>query len=251
MNQTIADYRNHPAYSYSTLKAYLKSPLHGYTQVPPQETASMRFGSAVDLIVKGDKSFVINPHPDGRTKLAKEWKSEHEGKLVLTREEADKAEACASAVLASEAVKSLCLNIYESDKPLFGELDEIQVRGLPDWIFANTIIDLKTTTGSVEPRSFARVVDNFHYDMQAAMYRHLAEQNGEDSPTFYWIVVENEKPFDVAVYRATDEIFWVGRTKLKAAIHNLKLAQSGFLHGAVLMPQALQMPSWYGGILGD
>lgn len=243
---SIAEYRRHPAFSYSSLKAYLKSPLHGISQEPPAESASLRFGSAVDMILKGDKSFVVNPFEDGRTKAAKEWKAENQGKLVLTQSELEKATLCAAAVNSHPAVQDLCLPMMSTDVPMFGEFEGLPIRGLPDYIFGGSILDLKTTSGAVDAQSFARAVDNFHYDLQAFMYSELARQAGEESPTFGWIVVENEKPFDVAVYRATPEILSVGKRKLQIAIKNVKLVQQGKIHGVSQESQELIMPHWYG-----
>lgn len=243
---SIAEYRRHPAFSYSSLKAYLKSPLHGISQEPPAESASLRFGSAVDMILKGDTSFVVNPFEDGRTKAAKEWKAENQGKLVLTQSELEKATLCAAAVNSHPAVQDLCLPMMSTDVPMFGEFEGLPIRGLPDYIFGGSILDLKTTSGAVDAQSFARAVDNFHYDLQAFMYSELARQAGEESPTFGWIVVENEKPFDVAVYRATPEILSVGKRKLQIAIKNVKLVQQGKIHGVSQESQELIMPHWYG-----
>lgn len=246
MNIRVAEYRKHPSLSYSTLKAFLKSPLHGISQEPPKETPAMRFGSAVDCLLKNDHSYVVNPHEDGRTKAAKDFKTQHAGKLILTPQELEKAQGCVEAIRKSKAVQELNLGFLEPDYPLHGEYDGVKLKGLPDYFFASQLIDLKTTSGPVDPTSFARTVDNWHYDLQAALYCELARQNGETLPTFTWIVVESDPPFDVAVYHATDEIFWVGMTKLKLAIGNVKRAQNHEIVGVCEGAQVLTMPTWYG-----
>jgi hypothetical protein len=243
----ITEYRAHPALSYSKLKSYLKSALHGLTQEQFVESAAMRFGSAVDLALKGQlDDVIVNPHEDGRTKAAKEFKQLNEGKLVLTQSEMDRVLSCVSAVKVHPAVQSLNLHMLESDKPLFGMYQGFQIKGLPDWSFGGTVIDLKTTSGLVDSQNFARTVDNFHYDLQAAVYCELAKQAGDCNPSFFWIVVESDRPHDVAVYKATERILEVGYAKLNHALHNYRKAAIGEFLGTQQFVAALEMPAWYG-----
>lgn len=243
----ITDYRAHPALSYSRLKAYLKSALHGLTQEPPAESLALRFGSAVDLALKGQlDEIIVNPHTDGRTKAAKEFKELNAGKLVMTQSEFDRVLACTSALYAHPAVKKLPLKQLMPDVPLFGEFDGIALKGLPDWAFGYLLVDLKTTSGSVVPTEFARAVDNFHYDLQAAIYCELAKQAGESNPEFYWIVVESDTPHDVGVYKASQRILEVGYAKLRYALANVKKAHSGAFTGSQEHLIELEMPAWYG-----
>lgn len=243
----ITEYRQHQALSYSKLKAYLKSPLHGLTQQQPTESAAMRFGSAVDLALKGElQDVIVNPFEDGRTKAAKDFKAENAGKLILTQAEMDKVLHCVASVKSHPAVKALNLEMLDSDKPMFGEIEGIAMKGLPDWSFGETLIDLKTTSGMVSASEFSKTVDNFHYDLQAAVYCELAKQAGESNPSFFWIVVESDHPFDVAVYKATERIMTVGQAKLRLALSNVRKAQEGAFLGTAEFMQELDMPPWYG-----
>ncbi|MFZ9891070.1 MAG: PD-(D/E)XK nuclease-like domain-containing protein [Ilumatobacteraceae bacterium] len=243
----VEQYRAVKGYSYSTLKAYIKSPLHGATQEYPPQTPAMRFGIAVDLILKGQRDdVIINPFDDGRTKAAKEFKEEHKRRCVLSGEEMKRAEALVAAVLNNSNVKKMCLDMATPDEPLFGRYDDVPIKGLPDWKLDNILIDLKTTGGGVDAPSFAKAVESFHYDLQAAMYSLIAEQMGAVAPEFFWIVVESDTPFDVAVYKATPEIIEVGRRKFARAIKHLKMAQQGDLFGQVSEIKLLSMPPWYG-----
>jgi hypothetical protein len=245
MNTT--EYRQHQALSYSKLKAYLKSPLHGLTQQPLTESAAMRFGSAVDLALKGElQDVIVNPFEDGRTKAAKDFKVENAGKLIMTQAEMDKVLHCVASVKSHPAVKALNLEMLDSDKPMFGEIEGIAMKGLPDWSFGGTLIDLKTTSYEVSASEFAKAVNHFHYDLQAAVYCELAKQAGESNPSFFWIVVESDHPFDVAVYKATERIMAVGQAKLKLALSNVRKAQIGEFLGTSEFVQELDMPPWYG-----
>lgn len=241
----VTEYRAHPALSYSKLKAYLRSALHGINQEPPSESAAMRFGSAVDLAMKGQiGEVIINPFEDGRTKGAKEFKLEHAGKLVLTQSEMEKALACVVALKNHPAVRALGLDKLTPDLPLFGSIDGVPLKGLPDWALGRTLVDLKTTSAPLD--DFARTVDNFHYDLQAAIYCELAKQAGHENPFFYWIAVESERPFDIRVLRAPECVFRVGRAKLLRALHNVKIAQTGGFLGTSDAILELDMPAWYG-----
>jgi hypothetical protein len=243
----ITEYRSHPAYSYSKLKAYLKSPLHGLSQQPPSESLHLRFGSAVDLALKGQlNEVIVNPYEDGRTKAAKDFKQENAGKLVLTQSEMDKVLNCVASVKAHPAVKSLNLEMLDSDKPMFGEIEGIPMKGLPDWSFGEMLVDLKTTSGMVSASEFSKTLDNFHYDLQAAVYCELARQQGENNPSFFWVVVESDNPFDCAVYKASERIMAVGQAKLRHALKNVRKAQAGAFLGTSEFLQELEMPQWYG-----
>ena len=240
------DYKVIQSYSYSKLKAFLKSPLHGLTQKPFAETAAMRFGTATELIFKGQlEKIVVNPHEDGRTKAAKDFKLENAKRLVLTQSEMDRALNCVSCLHAHPAVKSLHLQFFNPDFPLQGTLAGLPLKGLSDWYFDGAIVDLKTTQ-SIDPGDFARTVDNFHYDLQAAVYCELARQNGVENPSFYWITVESEYPHDVAVYKACERVIEVGNAKLRRALHNVKLANDGAFLGISDAITTLAMPPWYG-----
>lgn len=241
----ISEYRSHPALSYSTLKAYLRSPLHGLTQEPPTETAAMRFGTAVDLGMKGQlDQIIVNPFEDGRSKGAKEFKLEHAGKLILTQSEMDRALNCIAALKVHPVVQQLSLSMLEADKPLFGSIDGVNIKGLPDWAFGPMLIDLKTTSSPID--EFHRTVDAFHYDLQAAIYAKLTEQAGHGKPTFYWIVAESEKPFDICVYQASERIFEVGEAKLMRALRNVKACNESRHLGISDVITTLTMPAYYG-----
>lgn len=243
----ITEYRQHPALSYSKLKAYLKSALHGLTQEPVTESAAMRFGSAVDLALKGQlENVIVNPHEDGRTKAAKEFKQANEGKLVLTQNEMDRVLSCVAAVKSHPAVQALSLEMLAPDVVMFGEFEGMALKGLPDWSFGGTLVDLKTTSGLVGASDFAKTVDNFHYDLQAAVYCELAKQAGDTNPSFFWIVVESDHPHDVAVYKATERIIEVGYAKLRHALKNVRKAQIGEFLGTQQFVTELEMPAWYG-----
>lgn len=207
----------------------------------------MRFGSAVDLALKGQLDDVIlNPHEDGRTKAAKEFKQANEGKLVLTQNEYERVLSCVASVKSHPAVQALSLGMLTPDAPLFGEYEGIALKGLPDWGFGGTLVDLKTTSSLVSASDFAKTVDNFHYDLQAAVYCELAKQAGDVNPSFFWIAVESEQPHDVAVYKATERILEIGYAKLHKALNNLKKAQRGEFLGTQQFVTDLEMPAWYG-----
>lgn len=249
---SISEYRSHPAMSYSKLKAYCKSPLHGLMQRQPVESAAMRFGSAVDLACKGQFSEVVmNPFEDGRTKAAKDFKAENQGRIVLSAAEYEAVSLCYSAIQNHPAVKQMALGFGDPDKPLFGEINKVPVKGLPDWIVGNMVIDLKTTGNGIGPEQFARSVDSFGWDVQAAMYLELARQNGIENPEFYWVAVESDNPFDVAVYQATEVIKQFGMKKLEKAIKNYLEALHGNVNGISQNCTPLQMPAWYARQLGD
>lgn len=248
MKMTVQEYRDHAAISYSRLKHYLKSPLHGLMQQPPSsESAAIRFGSAFDAACKGQfDQIVVNPFEDGRTKEAKQFKAENKGRLLISQSEMERINHAFSQFTNHAAVKSLRLEFFEDDPKLFGEIEGIPVKGMPDWKLGGQIVDLKTTGNGINPEQFARTVDAYGWDIQAAMYMELAKQNGDANAEFYWLAVESDIPNDCVVYRCSDLIKNVGAAKLKVCLQNYKKALAGDESGICTTISELSMPSWYG-----
>ena len=90
-----------------------------------------------------------------------------------------------------------------------------------DWLRVDrtTIDDLKTTTRSASPDSYARQLFGIGGDIQAAFYiRGVQELYGE-TPEFRWCVVETSPPYALSVISPGPDILTVGRKKVEYAIN--------------------------------
>ena len=84
----------------------------------------------------------------------------------------------------------------------------------PDFITANgrVVCDLKSTT-DVSPSGFGRSIVKYRYLIQAAWYLDVLKLHyGDDAPTvFSFIAIQKTRPYDVAVYYATEDQIAIGR----------------------------------------
>jgi hypothetical protein len=62
------------------------------------------------------------------------------------------------------------------------------------------------------------VCNEFGYEVQAAYYVDVAQAIDGKKRDFYWVAVEKDAPFAVAVYKASDAMMEYGRTQYKKAI---------------------------------
>lgn len=140
------------------------------------------------------------------------------GKILLTREDAERVQAMAMAVRQHPAAGFLLGQggVREQSYLWTDSATGLECKCRPDFHTADRriIADVKTTEDA-SPRGFAKSVANFRYHVQAAFYGDAlgAEQ-------FLFIAVEKRKPFLVAVYAASAAMVEQGRAEAAA---NLRL----------------------------
>jgi hypothetical protein len=74
---------------------------------------------------------------------------------------------------------------------LFGVHKEtgLAIKGRADWLGKTHIVDIKTTADASN-RGLSNSINSFRYHVQAAMYLTLAQQNGLDVESFYFVAIE-------------------------------------------------------------
>lgn len=111
-------------------------------------------------------------------------------------------------------------SIFFAD-PVYG----LQLRVRPDWHippcknFPNgLIIDVKTSRDA-RPFKFSRDSGDYGYDLSAAMYREGFQQyyDTEDKPPFIFMVAENDAPYNVKQYNASELFLSVGDARYNKA----------------------------------
>jgi exodeoxyribonuclease VIII len=110
----------------------------------------------------------------------------------------------------------------------------------PDWYYATTVVDLKTTTDA-SPRGFAKSVAAFRYHVQASHY--LSGLHG--AKRFAFIAVEKSYPHLVAVYELDAEALQLGnelRQRDMRVITDCRATSEwpGYSDGV----QTLSLPKW-------
>ena len=253
------DYHRGPGVSSSVLKDMLRSPLHCWSRhvdparVPTSPTPAMILGSAVHTATLEPglwaDEYAVAPRCDRRTKAGKEtwqaFQAEAAGRIVLSAEQGELAIQVANSTLSHPAASSLLeTGVAEQsifyDHPL-GEL--VKVR--PDWWASQQwLCDLKTTSDA-SPKGFARQVAQLNYHLQAAFYVDVVEAVTGECLPWYWIAVETQAPYAVAVYRASPELLEIGRQSyLQALALYTACRQTGSWPGYSLEPQVLELPGW-------
>jgi hypothetical protein len=228
------DYHHLKAVSPSQIKVLARSPLHYFDKFLAEDrekkppTDAMLKGTALHTAILEpelwDATIAVPPHSfDRRTKVGKELAAEFErnsvGKIVLSPEDADEVRRMADAVRKHPAARFL-LELpgrreasYTWTDPATG----LECKTRPDWHSDDRriVLDVKTAADASRPE-FSRSISNYDYHVQAAW--NLDAQGGE---MFLSLVVENARPYAVAVYPASDALLEAGRRRIRSAMEVL------------------------------
>ena len=215
---TTAEYRQHSACNFSSLKALLTSPAHYQAAInhKMEETAAMLLGTLTHAVALEDKEIdaVCTVKPEGlnlATKEGKEWKakaSEH-GLPIISTDDAIHIVNMAQSIRQNPHAAQILAQSPERETPLFSHIQGVPCKCLIDAHgtdgVAWWIADLKTTDDA-SPEAFARKVANYHYDLQAELYSAILSRHHqiESRPYWLWIAVEKTAPYTCAVYNANE-----------------------------------------------
>ena len=227
----FADYLAWEATSVHDLLKLRRSPQHYLYEKtsPPEPTPAMRFGTAAHSWILtpsvAPSEILVAPKVDRRTKAGKEawamFEADSHGRTIVSEEEAHTLAKMAGAVSASPAAQ-VALDAAERREVSCAWADPagsgLMMRGRPDALGDNLIVDLKTAQDA-SPDAFARTAANFGYHAQAAYYLDGLRRLGycDEQAVFLFVVVEKTAPFGVAVYALDDEAIEAGRTQYTEA----------------------------------
>jgi hypothetical protein len=230
---TTAEYRAADAVNFSTLKHILTSPAHYRAELEAErkETPALLLGTLVHAVILertplADICAIKPPEMSLATKEGKAWKAEQAGKPIISDADADHIVGMARSVAANPHAVAMLQGCPQREQPMFASVRGVESKALIDafgtdgeeWV----ICDLKTTDDA-SPDAFARKVEGYHYDMQAAFYSEILSLNYqiECQPHFYWLTVEKAPPYTCAVHSAVD---WMeaGHEKVRRALSRLK-----------------------------
>ena len=114
----------------------------------------------------------------------------------------------------------------------------------PDYRTDSYIVDLKTCYDA-RPEQFCKSALAYQYQVQAALYVDVAEAIDGKKRDFYWVAVEKDAPYAVAVYKASDEMLEHGRQQYRKAIDLYKECAALDLWPAYSQQvQTLELPGW-------
>lgn len=267
------DYHHLKAVSPSQIKVLKRSPLHYFDQFladdrekkPP--TASMLKGTALHTAILEpdlwDETVIILPSdapnkptkkqleakkPSAETQAEITWWEEFNdsinGRIVISLDDADDVRRMADAVRKHPAAAFL-LELPGRREASYTWTDEatgLECKTRPDWhsLDGRIVLDVKTTEDASRV-AFAKTIANLDYHVQAAW--NLDAQGGE---LFLSLVVENSRPYGVAVYPASEAMLEAGRRRISAAMERLaECWRTGQWPGyGDAIQEPIELPGW-------
>ena len=216
--------------SSTDIRRLLRSPAH-YKNPQIIDSPALAFGSLAHafVLLPADAEARYRPRSDvdGRTKEGKqvrEWEAAltaSQGVKFVSRADYDAAVNIASAVRAHLGATELLSNGFAEVAGILSDYQGVNVRIKPDFRTSTAIVDLKTTQDG-RSDAFTRSILNYGYDVQAALYVDVAAAIDGMKRDFYWVAVEKDSPYAVAVYKASDEMLQRGREQYTRAIEVYK-----------------------------
>lgn len=222
--------------NFSAARHILRSPAHmkAYMEEPEDELRYAVGKLAHAMILEGKDLrdlYLIQPKDIKlNTKAGKEWlaiqrRYNGEDKPILREEDANRIPRMAHSVAQHELASRVLRMCPKREVVVMGTYRGVTLKGIFDAIGADakgrgTICDFKTTQDA-RMVSFSKRVMDLDYDLQAAWYQHMFEED----TGFVWIVIENSAPYAVNVFTPTHEMLQSGLQKLEAVITRYKICQ--------------------------
>lgn len=232
---TEAEYRAAPGANKSFLDDIAISPaLARWRRMNPEPpTEAMAIGSAFHCLVlepdRFEERYVASPFEDYTSKAAREWRADvreqgvtplraHSDDPVRSPSEWDRVHRMRDAVMTHPYASALLLDEGPTETPVFWIDPETNrlCKGLLDkWCAGHHLIaDLKKVPVEKGGMSaWARKVHEYRYHVQAAFYLDGMRLNLMHPRAFVFVVVEEEPPYQVALYTLPDEWLAQGRTQ--------------------------------------
>lgn len=254
-NMSGDDYHAHDSISKSGLDRVSRSIDH--YQTPREQSAEMSTGALVHwVLLGGDEAtpFVVRPDDDRgnfRKTAGKQWRAEQQaaGRTILTKDEKAEIERICDAVQAHPLAWRMLTGGHIERSHFWHDREfDIAARCRPDVYHddSSIMVDLKTCRDA-SPKTFARSVHTYRYDVQWAFYdRGLASTGAGNADTFAIVAVETSPPYGVAVYEMDSAWLALGLDRMLPDLERYAEWKHGRAQftGYDPAPQLLEMPSW-------
>lgn len=225
------------ALSSSTLKQILKDPAKFYNEwvlgnkEEEEENPNFTEGTFTHALILEPETisnFLIYP---GLRKAGSAWeafKKANSGRTILSAAQSTRCEAYYKAYAAVEAKLNLLKGGFPEHTMLSSILD-VKVKARADYINIDEgfIVDVKTTSYGSDKETFATVIDQYGYDLSAALYCQIANNVYNKLFDFYFIVI-SKTDLTCDVYKASANTLSNGAAKMtKALVLYKKCRESG------------------------
>ena len=224
----------------------LKSPRHYNYCKDRAASPTMVKGAAIHCAVFESKRFAreyVTFGGDKRTKEYKEFKTAHEGKVILDTDDYTDVVSIAESVREHAAAGPL-IEGGQSEISAFWPDNGIRCKGRLDLLKGACIVELKSTT-SVAPDDFTRTSFNMSYHIKYRWYqRGVLAITGRLQPVFV-IAVEQAAPYDVVVYRVPEYALEYADEKINAALDMYRECEQNLTWPGISAEiQMLDLPAW-------
>jgi len=228
--------------SSSNLKMLLKHPDQFYQEwvmgqkVEQEERAVFTEGSFVHtLILEPEKvaEYVVFPGLRKSGKVWEEFKAANPGKTILSAPQVNRCEALYQSYKNTKVALELVQNGLAEHTMLSSILD-VPVKARADYIVPGKyIVDVKTTSAPTDIEMFKLTIEQYQYDLSAALYCQIAFDNFNTLHDFYFVVLSKEDG-GCAVYKASSNTLSMGAAKVTQSIVKYKkgLATGNWLEQA-------------------
>ncbi len=250
--------------SYSSLKAFIKSPQHfvHYKVEKSTPTPAMLLGSILDCSIltpdKYEGKYKVMPEFPAKTKTQPltiavqkiNWMQTHKGVTPITLAQEYSVKKMKESLLDNETTApyfeqkgKIQHEIFWSDKDT-----KLEFRGFIDKLHDDYIFDLKKVADG-SSQAFMRDAIKYNYPLQAAMYQLGMKRLFGEKP-FIYICVESTAPYAVSVFRASKEYLEYGYNEYKKACGRFKFCKDNDLwdqsyeFNSALGYHNLDLPAW-------
>lgn len=161
-------------------------------------------------------------------KIYDQFLEENEGRSILLKEEENVGNK-AIEVLNKHKIAST-LNIGgTAEQTICGIINDVKIKVRADYLKDNAIIDLKTTSGSIDSDSIRSTIFKYGYHISAALYVDVANMHTDTEITEFILVFINKKNFEIGVCKIGKNLLQLGREEYLRAIEKYKkLDAEGF-----------------------
>jgi hypothetical protein len=253
------DYYRIEATNISRLKGLLRSPLHyQHLLVHPKESDALKLGIATHVTVLEPERFAQDfaiwdrRLDNGRAapRNGKAWdafRELHEGRTILTGDEAADARAIAKAVRFDETANKY-LAVGDPEVTMEWEIDGRPCKGRADWLTTidgqPVLVGLKTAR-DCRHMIFGAQAARLGYHLQWAWYHDGFEAITGKRPQMVEVVVESDAPHAVATYIIPNDILEQGRDEYQRLLLTLKHCEAlDEWPGPVTHEEYLTLPTW-------
>ena len=223
----FSEYLATDAVSASSMKAYLRSPLHYRHQIetPSEPTPAMQLGTLIHAVVlepiAARERYAVAPDIDRRTKAGKEAFAEFQAanadRTIVSEEQWDTAHMIRDRLLADLEYRQLFAAGSAIEFSAFGTDPDtgLVIKARADYSVDGLVMDLKSAVDA-SPHGFARAVATYKYHLQAAHYMHMF-----NADRFVFIAVEKAPPYAHGIYTLDEASIEQGRIERRRAMDGI------------------------------